>query len=122
MFVELTYDIVVKRDYMMAIMVRSIIHYFLHFLAPGAIARVFYRDQFKKAWLILVATMLVDLDHLLATPIFDPNRMSIGYHPLHSYPAIALYGMMLFHKKTRLLGIGLLFHMATDALDFLWVI
>ena len=28
-------------------------------------------------------TMMVDLDHLIADPIFDPQRC-IGFHPLHS--------------------------------------
>ncbi len=61
--------------------------------------------------------MLVDLDHLFADPIFDPARCSINFHPLHSYIAIALYPILLFFKKTRVIGVGLLFHMFTDALD-----
>ena len=63
--------------------------------------------------------MLVDLDHLLATPIFDPNRCSIGFHPLHTYPAMAVYAVMLIFPKTRIVGIGLLFHMLTDGIDCL---
>ena len=39
----------------------------------------------------MYAVMLIDLDHLLATPIFDPARCSIGFHPLHSYYAIGVY-------------------------------
>ena len=38
--------------------------------------------------------MLVDLDHLLADPIYDPERCSIGFHPLHSIPAIVVYALM----------------------------
>ena len=34
----------------------------------------------------MMATMLVDLDHLFADPIYDPDRCSIGFHPLHQYP------------------------------------
>jgi hypothetical protein len=97
----------------------DILHYSLHFLAPGLIAWVFYRDRWKQVWLILLATMLVDLDHLLATPIFDPNRCSIGFHPLHTYPAMAVYAVMLIFPKTRIVGIGLLFHMLTDGIDCL---
>jgi hypothetical protein len=63
--------------------------------------------------------MLVDLDHLLADPIFDPNRMSIGFHLLHSYYAIGIYFLMLFHKRTRVLAFALIFHMFTDWLDFM---
>ena len=61
--------------------------------------------------------MLVDLDHLLANPIFDPNRCSIGFHPLHSYIAIGIYFLGLFIKKTRVISIGLLVHMFADWLD-----
>ena len=99
---------------------QTCLHYSLHFLAPGLLAWLFFRDRWKKAWLIMVATMLVDLDHLLATPMFDPNRCSIGFHPLHSYPAIAVYFILLFSPKTRIIAVGLLFHMLTDFQDCLW--
>lgn len=61
--------------------------------------------------------MLVDLDHLLANPIFDPNRCSINFHPLHTYWAMGVYVIGLFFQKTRFFAIGLLLHMFTDALD-----
>ncbi len=61
--------------------------------------------------------MLVDLDHLLVRPIFDPNRCGIGFHPLHSEYAIIFYVVLLIIPKTRILGLGLLMHMATDSLD-----
>lgn len=64
--------------------------------------------------------MLVDLDHLLANPIFDPNRCSIGFHVLHSEIAIIGYVLMLFFNKTRVIGVGLLWHMTTDYQDCLW--
>ena len=61
--------------------------------------------------------MLVDIDHLLADPIYDPNRCSIGFHPLHRVGFIALYCALCFLQKTRLAGIGLVIHMALDAID-----
>ncbi|MFD0794976.1 DUF6122 family protein [Mucilaginibacter litoreus] len=100
---------------------RTILHYSLHFLAPGFIAYLFFRNQWKKAWLIMVATMLVDADHLFATPVFDAGRCSIGYHPLHSYYAVAAYFILLFFPKTRVIAVGLLFHMFTDWQDCLWM-
>lgn len=100
---------------------QPLVHYSLHFLAPGLIARIFFRNQWKKAWLIMLATMLVDLDHLLATPLFDPGRCSIGFHPLHSYYAIAVYAVMAFIPTVRIIAIGLLFHMFTDYQDCLWM-
>lgn len=99
-------------------MIKFIIHYFLHLVAPGIIAKIFFRNEWKKAWIIMLLTMLVDLDHLLSTPIFDPNRLSVGYHLLHSYPAIAVYVIMIFFKRTRIIGVGLSFHMLTDLIDY----
>lgn len=98
-------------------MISDILHYSLHFLAPGLIAWLFYRAQWRRVWLILLATMLVDLDHLFATPIFDPNRCSIGFHPLHTIPTMGVYAVMLVFPKTRIVGIGLLLHMVADGLD-----
>lgn len=99
---------------------QPLVHYSLHFLAPGLLAYLFFRSQWKRAWLIMVATMLVDLDHLLADPIFDPGRCSIGFHPLHSYPAIAVYLLLLLWPKARIIAVGLLSHMLTDYQDCLW--
>ena len=101
-------------------MLQTLIHYSLHFLFPGLIAWLFFRLEWKKTWLILLATMLVDLDHLLANPIFEANRCSINFHPLHTYYAMGVYFLFLWHPKTRVIGIGLLFHMLTDYQDCLW--
>lgn len=95
----------------------TLLHIVLHAVVPGAVALIFYRPGWKKAWLIMLATMLVDLDHLLADPIYDPQRCGIGFHPLHSYPAIAAYALLLVPKTTRLVALGLVIHMALDALD-----
>ena len=95
----------------------SLLHLSLHAAIPGAVALLFFRRHWKRAWLIMFATMLVDLDHLLADPIYDPGRCGIGFHPLHSYPAIAAYALLLVPRPTRLLALGLVIHMALDALD-----
>jgi hypothetical protein len=93
----------------------------MHFLIPGLIAYLFFKKNWKKVWFIFVLTMLVDLDHLLAEPIFDATRCSINYHPLHSFYAIGFYFILLIPSKTRLIAIGLLFHMITDTADCLWI-
>ena len=61
--------------------------------------------------------MLIDLDHLMANPIFDTDRCSINFHPLHSYYAIGIYFLMLIPNKTRLIGLGLLIHILADSAD-----
>lgn len=97
------------------------LHVFLHLLAPGILSKFLFPTEWKKAWIIMLATMLVDLDHLLATPILDPCRCSIGFHPLHSYVAIAIYCLALIPKSTRIVACGLVLHMLTDAQDCLWM-
>ncbi len=95
----------------------TFLHYSFHFLLPGLLAFCFFTKEWRKAWLILIATMLVDLDHLLANPIFDASRCSIGFHILHQRPAIFIYALLLFFPRLRIIGFGLLLHMLTDYLD-----
>ncbi|WP_292901065.1 DUF6122 family protein [Nonlabens sp.] len=99
---------------------QTVLHYFLHLVFPLAIAWVFFNNEWKNAYLLLLLTMLVDLDHLLASPIFDADRCSINFHPLHSYYAMVFYvGLLFLRKPFRILGIGLLLHMFTDLVDCL---
>ena len=109
-------------DYEFFVNIKPIVHYGLHFIFPGLLAYLLFRKNWQKAWLIMVATMLVDLDHLLANPIFDPNRCSIGFHLLHTPYSIAVYLILLLIPKTRIIAVGLLFHMFTDYIDCSWVI
>jgi len=124
-------------------MLQIIIHYSMHLLLPGVIAFVFFKAQWKKVYLVMLATMLVDLDHVFACThmfsdsgsfvflgidhlfsckdIFVPHRCSIGFHPLHSYVAICIYVILLFFNKSRLVGLGLVLHMLTDFQDCLWM-
>lgn len=95
------------------------LHPALHVAVPGAVAALFFRARWQWAWLVMLLTMLVDLDHLLAAPVYDPARCSIGFHPLHTAPAIALYVVLVVLPWTRLVGVGLLIHMALDGLDCL---
>ncbi|TXE09921.1 hypothetical protein FUA26_10565 [Seonamhaeicola algicola] len=98
-------------------MLQPIAHYGCHFLLPLAVALIAYKQHWKRAYLIMIAGMLIDLDHLLATPIFSPNRCSINFHPLHTYYAIILYVLLLIPKKTRLIALGLVIHIISDVVD-----
>lgn len=112
------------------------IHIALHFVVPVVVAVIFYNKRWGNAALIMLLTMIVDLDHLLADPIYDPNRCSIGFHPLHTTIPILIYFLMFlipilyqkFLTKTdalssvriiHLLGLGLLIHMFLDWTDCL---
>lgn len=97
---------------------QTFIHYFLHFGLPFFIAYLFFEKEWKTTYLLLLSTMLIDLDHLLATPIFDATRCSIGFHPLHSiYAAIVYLILLFFPKPYRILGLGLILHLLTDLID-----
>ncbi|WP_411031541.1 DUF6122 family protein [Spongiimicrobium sp. 3-5] len=98
-------------------MYRFIIHYGIHILVPIAIGLAFYKEYRTKAILILLLGIVIDIDHLLASPIFDPDRCSINFHPLHTYWAIALYLLLLAFRKTRIIGIALLIHIFADFVD-----
>ena len=106
----------------------------MHVVVPVLFALGLYRPRWRSALLLMLATMLVDADHLLADPIYAPERCSIGFHPLHRAPAIVLYAFMfalpLVLRRTaaerrsseplravHLVGLGLLIHMALDAID-----
>lgn len=93
------------------------LHILLHFLVPALVARIFFKKAWALAFTVMAATMVVDLDHLLADPIYDPNRCSIGFHPLHQPWFILLYVALCFAQKTRWVGLGLVIHMALDAVD-----
>lgn len=97
---------------------QPILHYLLHFGLPLFIAWLFFKKDWKIVFLILIATMLVDLDHIFADPIFQANRCSIHYHPLHSYYVMPFYVALLFLKKPyNIIGLGLVLHMLTDLTD-----
>lgn len=99
--------------------IRQIIHYSLHFIFPFAIAYLLYKEKWKIAGIFMISTIIIDLDHLLANPIFDPNRCSIGFHPLHTLWALAIYSTILLIPswKWRAIAVGCIIHLGTDAID-----
>ncbi len=73
--------------------------------------------NWKKASTLLILSNLIDIDHLLATPIFDPARCSINFHPLHSWYMFPVYFAGLFFKKYTFLFIGILMHLVLDYIE-----
>ena len=71
----------------------------------------------------MLATIFLDVDHILANPIFDSNRCSIGFHPLHTIWAGIIYSIMLIIPswKIRAVGLGSLWHLITDLIDCLMI-
>jgi hypothetical protein len=102
-------------------MIRSNIHLFLHALVPAIVAAAFYREKFLRVWLTLMATMIVDVDHVFADPIYDAGRCSIGFHPLHTYPVFVAYGVAALWPRLRIIVLGLFIHMALDGVDCIWI-
>lgn len=100
---------------------RGYLHLIFHILVPLGVAWFFFHSMWKKSFIILASTMLVDLDHLLATPIYKADRCSIGFHPLHTEWPILLYSVLCIWPKTRLIGLGLIIHMLLDTSDCMWM-
>ena len=128
---------------------RAVIHLILHVLVPFLVAiigsKLCANVEHKKRWLfvfiVLMLTMLVDIDHLIADPIYAPGRCSIWFHPLHTFwPMLVYVCMMLWplllkirivkrnvhgalnkHYVVGLLGLGLVIHMLLDWFDCLWM-
>jgi hypothetical protein len=80
------------------------------------ISAVIWRRKWIRAGFVVAAGNLIDLDHLLADPIFDPNRCSIGFHLLHGWEAAVIYLLMLGVPKwwVRAFALGALWHLAVD--------
>lgn len=96
---------------------RPAIHLLLHVVVPVVTARLLWPKQWKRAALWMLAGWVIDLDHLLADPVYAPGRCSLGFHPLHTWPAIAVYAALAVPRGTRWFGIGLLIHITLDGLD-----
>ncbi|WP_299336807.1 DUF6122 family protein [uncultured Psychroserpens sp.] len=100
-------------------MTQSLVHYGIHVFLPLIVALIFFNSNWKTAYLIMLCGFLIDLDHLLANPMFDSNRCSINFHPLHSYYAVGIYILLTFFKRIRLIGLGLVIHIIADQVDCL---
>jgi hypothetical protein len=101
--------------------IRPVVHLVIHLAAPGVVAGIAFRGRWLWAWGWMLATMVVDVDHLFADPVYDPNRCGIGFHPLHTWPAISGYAILLLVPAVRVVAAGLLVHMGADGLDCLWL-
>ena len=119
---------------------RAGIHLLLHVVVPfvvaWAISPLIVGFSVRVIFAVLMLTMLVDADHLVADPIYAPGRCSIWFHPLHTFWPIVFYGLMTawplllkvmakplskHHLIVGLLGLGLLIHMALDWSDCIWM-
>lgn len=92
-------------------------HLLLHVAVPLVVAGLFFRSDFWRSSLLLLAGILIDVDHVLASPVLDVDRCSVGYHLLHNYWLIVLYLVLAIIPKTRLIGLGLVIHIVLDWLE-----
>ena len=97
------------------------LHYGGHWLIPIVIARFVAKEYWFRFAIVMLAANLIDLDHLLADPMFDPTRCSIGFHPLHGWiAALGYLGALAIRRWwVRAFGLGALWHLAVDLGDCL---
>ena len=100
-------------------LLQIVLHYGGHWVFPFLIARLIWARHWLRAGCVMIAANLIDLDHLLADPMFDPDRCSIGFHPLHEWIAAFVYLAMLAVPRwwVRAFAIGALWHLAVDLGD-----
>ena len=69
--------------------------------------------------MIMLSTIIIDLNHLVASPVFDANRCSIGFHPLHTIWACLFYCLIFIVPdwKWRIFSVGCLWHLITDFIN-----
>ena len=71
----------------------------------------------KFVSLLIFSSNLIDLDHLLANPIYDPARCSINFHPLHSWYMFPVYLIGSFVGKYKYFFWGVGLHIILDFFD-----
>lgn len=105
-------------------MLRHFIHYFLHLVFPYFLAKTIDNKNYLKVYFALLSSMLIDLDHLFADPIFDPNRCSIDFHFLHQIEFFSIYliGFFISKKYIKFFFLGLIMHLIIDKLDCILVL
>lgn len=95
----------------------------IHIVSDGAIlvcialAQKKFRSHLvniKIAGIQLVLANLIDVDHLLARPIYDAARCSLNFHPLHSWYIFPVYVAGLFLPKYRYFFVGIWLHLLLD--------
>jgi hypothetical protein len=97
-----------------------LIHLLINLLTAGVIVLV-KRDksQFQYYFSLIALGNIIDIDHLLADPIYNPARCSITTHPLHRWFAWPFEAFLFFFKKTVFIGVGIIEHLLLDGLDCL---
>lgn len=80
------------------------------------------KKGFLQIFGIIFSANLIDIDHLLADPIYDPARCSIGFHPLHSWYMYPVYGLLLLfrNKWVTYWVVGVFVHLVADGIDCVW--
>ena len=107
----------INKDHKIEIL-RPKLHLFSHVVIPTSIAWIMNSgNNWEGTALTYGLTNLVDLDHVLAKPVYDPDRCSINYHPLHSEYLIIGYSLLALNQQTKDIGTGLLIHMGLDYID-----
>ncbi|MDD9953391.1 MAG: DUF6122 family protein [Candidatus Woesearchaeota archaeon] len=92
-----------------------------HLIADVVLLAVIYRVKKPAnfhwvAWQVFGSNIL-DIDHFLADPFYDPSRCSL-VHPLHSW-AVPIYVVFSFYGRFKYFFWAALLHVILDALDCL---
>ncbi|TGC09376.1 hypothetical protein CUN85_05945 [Methanolobus halotolerans] len=69
----------------------------------------------KRDTCYFIGANLIDLDHLLTSPVNDSSRNSFGTHILHQkWLPLSIISVIMLITLYRWLGLGILFHFFLD--------
>jgi len=73
--------------------------------------------NFLTLLFVLISSNLIDIDHFLANPVYDPARCSITSHVLHKWYMLPLtfIGMLATEKYVRYFLAGVFLHLILDS-------
>ncbi len=112
-------NIITQADWWLHLLASFLLWGFLYLIEAKLLGRPF---KSRNVLLQLLAANLIDLDHLLSSPIYQTGRCSINNHLLHSSYLLPVYALGLF-TRFRYFFLGILVHFLIDYLGCLnfWI-
>ncbi|HAE43005.1 MAG TPA: hypothetical protein DCG34_08840 [Clostridiales bacterium] len=75
----------------------------------------FFLGLSQRDMYYFVGANIIDIDHLLSDPVYDPTRNSFESHIIHhNWLPVSFVSVLLTLTKYKWFGLGILFHFFLD--------